>query len=264
MEPPLAVQVRPVAGGVLGDDRGISTYNSVLNGNLKEFVDVCYPELYYMDQNRYAFWPNAEDNFLAAFTGVRYLLSKSGDLDSSKYELMQQFGGIYLYRNVQEAATARFYENTISEDSLKELCNEENRETLLENSLALEDGREIEDLSDLEEISDAQKKSSVVLNAPEKDSCITGTVSARADGYVLCMIPYENGWTVSVDGEEVETEKGDLGFLAFPVKEGEHQLTITFHAPGLKAGVGASIVCWIIYFGMLGYGRRRKRKAAVS
>ena len=244
--------------------RGISTYNSVLNGNLKEFVDVCYPELYYMDQNRYAFWPNAEDNFLAAFTGVRYLLSKSGDLDSSKYELMQQFGGIYLYRNVQEAATARFYVNTISEDSLKELCNEENRETLLENSLALEDGREIEDLSDLEEISDAQKKSSVVLNAPEKDSCITGTVSARADGYVLCMIPYENGWTVSVDGEEVETEKGDLGFLAFPVKEGEHQLTITFHAPGLKAGAGASIVCWIIYFGMLGYGRRRKRKAAVS
>ena len=244
--------------------RGISTYNSVLNGNLKEFVDVCYPELYYMDQNRYAFWPNAEDNFLAAFTGVRYLLSKSGDLDSSKYELMQQFGGIYLYRNVQEAATARFYVNTISEDSLKELCNEENRETLLENSLALEDGREIEDLSDLEEISDAQKKSSVVLNAPEKDSCITGTVSARADGYVLCMIPYENGWTVSVDREEVETEKGDLGFLAFPVKEGEHQLTITFHAPGLKAGAGASIVCWIIYFGMLGYGRRRKRKAAVS
>lgn len=244
--------------------RGISTYNSVLNGNLKEFVDVCYPELYYMDQNRYAFWPNAEDNFLAAFTGVRYLLSKSGDLDSSKYELMQQFGGIYLYRNVQEAATARFYVNTISEDSLKELCNEENRETLLENSLALEDGREIEDLSDLEEISDAQKKSSVVLNAPEKDSCITGTVSAWADGYVLCMIPYENGWTVSVDGEEVETEKGDLGFLAFPVKEGEHQLTITFHAPGLKAGAGASIVCWIIYFGMLGYGCRRKRKAAVS
>lgn len=244
--------------------RGISTYNSVLNGNLKEFVDVCYPELYYMDQNRYAFWPNAEDNFLAAFTGVRYLLSKSGDLDSSKYELMQQFGGIYLYRNVQEAATARFYVNTISEDSLKELCNEENRETLLENSLALEDGREIEDLSDLEEISDAQKKSSVVLNAPEKDSCITGTVSARADGYVLCMIPYENGWTVSVDGEEVETEKGDLGFLAFPVKEGEHQLIITFHAPGLKAGAGASIVCWIIYFGMIGYGRRRKRKAAVS
>ena len=107
-----------------------------------------------MDQNRYAFWPNAEDNFLAAFTGVRYLLSKSGDLDSSKYELMQQFGGIYLYRNVQEAATARFYVNTISEDSLKELCNEENRETLLENSLALEDGREIEDLSDLEEISE--------------------------------------------------------------------------------------------------------------
>ncbi len=240
--------------------RGISTYNSVLNGNLKEFVDVCYPELYYMDQNRYAFWPNAEDNFLAAFTGVRYLISKSGDLDRSKYELIQQFNGIYLYRNIQEADTARFYENTISEASLKKLCSKENREVLLENSLAVEDGRNIKKLDDLADISDAQKNSSVVLNAPEKDSCITGTVSAQTDGYVMCMIPYENGWTVSVDGEEVKTQKGDLGFLAFPVRKGEHQLTITFHAPGLKAGAGASVVCWILYLGMVGYSYRRKKK----
>ena len=240
--------------------RGIGTYNSVLNGNLKEFVDVCYPELYYMDQNRYAFWPNAGDNFLASFTGVRYLISKDGNLDSSKYELIQKFNEIYLYRNVQESEVARFYENTISEDSLKELCTEENRETLLENALALENGEEISDLSQLKKISDEQKNSSVVLNAPEKDSYITGTVSALADGYVMCMIPYENGWTVSVDGKEVKTEKGDLGFLAFPVAEGEHQLTITFHAPGLKAGAGASVVCWILYFGILGYGRRKKKQ----
>lgn len=26
--------------------RGISTYNSVMNGNVKEFVETCYPELF--------------------------------------------------------------------------------------------------------------------------------------------------------------------------------------------------------------------------
>ena len=30
---------------------------------------------------------NANDNFLAAFTGVRYLISQNSKLDSSKYEL---------------------------------------------------------------------------------------------------------------------------------------------------------------------------------
>ena len=239
--------------------RGISTYNSVLNGNLKNFVDVCYPELYYLDQNRYAFWPNAEDNFLAAFTGVRYLISRSSELDSSKYELIRQFGNIYLYRNVKEADVARFYENTISEDSLEKLCSKETRETLLENALALEDGDEISDLSQLKEISKEQENSSVTLDAPQKDSHLTGTVSAGTDGYVLCMIPYETGWTVTVDGEEVTTQKGDLGFVAFPVTKGEHELTLTFHPPGLKTGAALSAVCWMIYFTMVGYGRRKKK-----
>ena len=222
-------------------------------------MDVCYPELYYMDQNRYAFWPNANDNFLAAFTGVRYLISQNSKLDSSKYELIRKFGdNIYLYRNIRESDVARFYTNTISEESLENLCDRESRERLLENSLALEDGEEISDLSQLKEIAEEQKNSSVTLDAPQKDSHLTGTVSAQADGYVLCMIPYETGWKVTVDGEEVTTEKGDLGFVAFPVTKGEHRLTLTFHPPGLKAGTALSVICWLIWLTMLGYGRRKR------
>lgn len=129
---------------------------------------------------------------------------------------------------------------------------------MLENSLALEDGEEISDLSQLKEISEEQKNSSVTLDAPQKDSHLTGTVSAQADGYVLCMIPYETGWKVTVDGEEVTTEKGDLGFVAFPVTKGEHRLTLTFHPPGLKAGTALSVICWLIWLTMLGYGRRKR------
>lgn len=102
--------------------------------------------------------PNANDNFLAAFTGVRYLISQNSKLDSSKYELIRKFGdNIYLYRNIRESDVARFYTNTISEESLENLCDRESRERLLENSLALEDGEEISDLSQLKEISEEQK-----------------------------------------------------------------------------------------------------------
>lgn len=248
--------------------RGISTYNSVMNGNVKEFVKTCYPEFLYLDRNRYTFWQMADDNVFGAFMGVRYLLSKSGELDSSKYELIGQFGTVYLYRNREEGNVARFYENTISEESLKKLCKkdvrEQNREALLKNAIAVEGGQDISDMSELPSASEAQEDSSVTLNAPEKDSLVTGSVSAMADGYVLCMIPYEKGWTITVDGEETEAVRGDIGFLSFKVTEGEHQIQLAYHVPGLRFGMMAGGVCWIVYFGlafMMNLRNRRKKKS---
>ena len=248
--------------------RGISTYNSVMNGNIKEFVKTCYPEFCYLDRNRYTFWQMADDNVFGAFMGVRYFMSKNSELDSSKYELIGRFGKICLYRNKEEGSVARFYENTISEESLKKLCQkdvrEKNRETLLENAIAVEGGKEIGDISELDAVSEAQENSEVTLNAPEKDSHVTGTVDAKADGYVMCMIPYEKGWTVTVDGEETEILKGDIGFLAFKVAEGEHQIELIYQVPGLRSGMIAGGVCWIVYLGLVAFtGYRRKRKAAV-
>ena len=244
--------------------RGISTYNSVMNGNVKEFVETCYPEFWYMDKNRYTFWPIAEDNFFASFMGVRYLLSKSPELDNSRYELLKQFGKIYLYRNVKNAEVARFYENTISEESLKKLCKkttrEKNRETILENYLVTEDGKDIFDMKQLTDPSEEQKNSAVTLNITKNDSCVTGSVSALAEGYVMCMIPWEKGWTVTVDGEKVQTQKGDLGFLAFQVQKGDHQLELTWHTPGLKTGMAAGAVCWCIYIAICGYQSKKRRR----
>lgn len=243
--------------------RGISTYNSVMNGNIKEFVDTCYPELYYMDHNRYTFWVNAGDNWFASFVGVRYLLSGDGGLDSSRYRLVKQFGGIYLYENVLESDMARFYENAISEESLKKLCREDSRAALLDSVIAVKEGEDITAVSEAEAMKGQPGHSPVTLDAPRKDSLVTGRVQAASDGYVMFMIPYEDGWQLTVDGEETELIRGDLGFLACRVTAGDHELKLAFHAPMLKEGLAASAVCW------LGYGlwlilRRKKAGKAYS
>ena len=105
-----------------------------------------------------------------------------------------------------------------SEESLKELCTEENREELLGEAIALEDGTEIGDASEIqtlksEEQETAEQNSSVTLDAPQKDSVVTGSVHAEADGYALFMIPYEKGWSLTIDGEKAELLRGDIGFL---------------------------------------------------
>ena len=232
--------------------RGISTYNSVMNGNVKEFVETCYPELFFADHNHYTFWNNVDDNWLAAFLGVKYILSGNGEPDETKYKLLDQVGSLYIHENVLDAQTAHFYTQDISEESLKELCTEENREELLGEAIALEDGTEIGDASEIqtlksEEQETAEQNSSVTLDAPQKDSVVTGSVHAEADGYALFMIPYEKGWSLTIDGEKAELLRGDIGFLACEVPEGDHTILLTFEAPGLKVGTIGSVLFWILF-----------------
>ena len=234
--------------------RGISTYNSVMNGNVKDFVETCYPELFFADHNHYTFWNNVEDNWLAAFLGVKYILSGNGEPDETKYKLLDRVGSLYIHENVLDAQTAHFYTQDISEESLRELCTEENREELLGEAIALEDGTEIKDASEIqtlksEEQEMAEKNSSVTLDAPQKDSVVTGSVHAETDGYALFMIPYEKGWSLTIDGEKAELLRGDIGFLACRVAEGDHTILLTFHAPGLNAGAAGSLLFWILFAG---------------
>ena len=65
-----------------------------------------------------------------------------------------------------------------------------------------------------------------------------------------------------VDGKETELLKGDIGFLACKVDEGDHTLVLTFHAPGLKEGAVGSLVCWLILAAGLTGSRIRRKKPA--
>lgn len=248
--------------------RGISTYNSVMNGYVKEFVETCYPELFFADHNHYTFWNHVDDNWLAAFLGIRYILSGNGNPDGTSWKLQDQVGSLFIHENTLDAETAHFYSTAISEDSLKELCTEENREELLGEAIALEDGEAIESAEEIaarktSQQEKAEENSSVTLNAPEKDSLITGSIHAETDGYALFMIPYENGWSLTVDGEETELVRGDIGFLACKVASGDHDIVLKFTAPGLYVGVAGSVIFWILFAGsriIIVYRKKRYEK----
>lgn len=244
--------------------RGISTYNSVMNKNIREFVSVCYPEMNDPNEAHYVFWKNADDNWFAAFTGVRYLISREPDLDASRYELIKPFQHLYLYKNVLDSDVARFYDTAISEESLKKLCNADTRQELLDQAIAIEGGTEIEDLSEFRELmeehdrsvpgaltdtdrSSGAEASSVILDNTDNDSHLTGKIQAASDGYVLFTIPYEGGWSLMIDGKETEMFRGDLGFLACEVSQGEHEMELTYRAPLLYEGLLISLAAWIIY-----------------
>lgn len=91
------------------------------------------------------------------------------------------------------------------------------------------------------------KEAKIHLDVPEKDSELTGRIHADRDGMVMLAIPFENGWSVSLNGEEQELEKGDYGFLAFEVKSGDYTLKVRYVAPMLKEGAIISLVSCMLF-----------------
>ena len=240
--------------------RGVSTYNSTMNGNLKDFVQTCYPRLMYSDTNHYQFAKVAEDSKFAAFCGIRYVISRSEDLSSHGYRLLAQFGDIYLYRNTQSASVASVLTNAISEESFRRLCEEEEDSMeILEKAVVLEEGT---DYASVEEIPQDTNTSRVFLNAPKKESKLSGWVETEEDGYLVFKIPYENGWKIYVDGEEQEIKKADLGFQGIEISAGSHSLRLEFTPPLLPEGLRASAVFWLVFlvFAAQFYYNQRKSK----
>ena len=74
------------------------------------------------------------------------------------------------------------------------------------------------------------------------------------------MIPYEAGWELTIDGEEAELLKGDIGFLACEVPEGDHTLELTFHAPRLMEGTAATAGGWGAFAILCAAPEIRKRR----
>lgn len=73
------------------------------------------------------------------------------------------------------------------------------------------------------------------------DTKIEGTVRAESAGVLFTSVPFDEGWTVTVDGKRVETYAIGDAMLAFDVEAGEHTVTMTFCPKGLWLGIGLTV-----------------------
>lgn len=78
------------------------------------------------------------------------------------------------------------------------------------------------------------------------DTKIKATIDSPKTATVFTSIPYEEGWTVLVDGQEVNCYAWKDAFLAFDVGIGMHELEFSYLPPGFKEGLILSILGVIV------------------
>ncbi|HOO68125.1 MAG TPA: YfhO family protein, partial [Bacilli bacterium] len=91
---------------------------------------------------------------------------------------------------------------------------------------------------------------------------IYGTINVTENGYFVLSIPYDEGFTIYVDGNKVDYELVDNSFIGFPINEGSHEIQISYVSPYLLEGLITSLVGYMIFIPIIysDFKKRRKRK----
>ena len=367
------------------DYRGISAYNSNQNADIKAFVAQVWPQINNEnDVNHIQFLNALWDSTFAALTDVKYILSRSADMDIDGYELIHQEGEISIYQNTRTQSLGKFFTKTITEEQYEEYRDSLNTRALLTDTLIVgtaddstltdseiktyekkqisgiltddiqekyetgmsEDGEETAEPMQIELNLDQNKRAEfpsaileftmtsdernvveiqindgysheyvhnwdtprkvhielpedakkvtltvkntkgsirinqiqiyglekepefsdlaeITVDAPKKDSYLTGHISASQDGYVMLAVPNEAGWSVELNGEKQELSNGDYGFISFPVKAGEYDMEVIFTAPLLHVGILVSVCSTLVFAGIVVNIRCKKKKRKV-
>ena len=72
---------------------------------------------------------------------------------------------------------------------------------------------------------------------------ITGRIEVHdARKFLLVNLPYSDGWTAKVDGQEVALHRANTMFMGLYLDPGEHEIELSYATPGVRTGLAASAV----------------------
>lgn len=86
-----------------------------------------------------------------------------------------------------------------------------------------------------EEVIEELQKKELQLEDFE-DGYVSGSYISDEEGWMLLTIPYDGGWDAYVNGERVEVLGGANALTVIPIEEGENQIELEYHVPGVKEG----------------------------
>ncbi len=71
---------------------------------------------------------------------------------------------------------------------------------------------------------------------------VTANINVDEDGMLATKIPFNKGWSLTIDGEQVPTELVNYAFVGSKIKQGNHSIVLEFQQYGLKVGLLISLI----------------------
>ena len=100
----------------------------------------------------------------------------------------------------------------------------------------------------------------IMVTSEFSDTRIKGSVNALSDGVLYTSIPYETGWTVTVDGKKAETVAVGGAFVGVELKAGEHELIFSYVPAGFILGLAMTLFALAAFIVLCAVTARRPLK----
>ena len=115
----------------------------------------------------------------------------------------------------------------------------------------------------LEKFSDEQ-----LIVSDYDTTSLSGHIDVKEDGLLFLSIPYAEGWSAVVDGQEAEIVPIQDAIMGIRLKAGSHDISLKYTPAGFKAGLIISIASVVIIAAIIAISsvisRKKKAKAAAQ
>ena len=244
----------------------IQAFHSIVPGSVMEF----YPTIGI--QRDVATRPDVKYYGLRGLTSCRWLLDpttsggtfeQDGEPQMPGWEYVGTRNGFDIWENQYFIPMGFCYDSYITREEYDQVP-EDDRNLLLLKTMVLDDeqalryGDILNHFEGLNSVSytesgyfaDCLARRSMSRSSFERDnSGFTATIQADKDRLVFFSVPYESGWSATVNGEPAQIEQVNVGFMAVRVPAGESTIRFDYETPGLKLTVGAFLllgVYWLV------------------
>ena len=260
----------------------INAFQSVVPSSIMDFYD------YIGIERTVGSRPDTNYPELRSLLSVKYLLNdctlekftdENSDTKMPGYKYLKTDGGYYVFENTNYVGYGFSYDKYMTYDYCDSF-GEQMRSKLMLKALLLDNNQVKKYGNILTNIEDAEytgfsdedfAEDAAALNKTSADEFttdnrgFTAVVTRSAKSLVFFSVPYDKGWTATVDGEPAEIEKVNVGFMAVAVNPGTSIIRFYYQTPGLNAGIYitlCSLIAFLIYFiGCTVYYRSKKSSA---
>ena len=259
--------------GMFWDLPNIQAFHSIVPASVMEF----YPTVGV--KRDVSSKPPATHWVLRSLLSVRWLFVErnTAEVPMPYFELFDTQLGYNIYENQNFLPMGFAYDTAVSETAAQTLTGEQRARYML-HAVELDDRAIIRNMDILQEEPgiDYEKLSNErVLQAVEErrkrtaSSFVidrlgfTATTDFDDNAFVFFSVPFDKGWTASVNGNRTVIERANVGFMAVRVPAGDAVIRFDYRTPGLAMGLFASaggLAALLVYLLVFSLARRLKRR----
>ncbi len=226
--------------------------------------------------------PEKEFWALRPLLSVRWLfIENSDDKDQNPmpgYTKFAEQAGFNIYENDNFIPMGFSYDDCISNDNLEDVA-EAKRSNMMLKAIVLDDDAisrnsdilskikvtGTEDFSEIAMSEDSAQRGWYTVDSFAIDNRgFTATSFFDTERIVFFSVPWEKGWSATVNGQKAQIERANIGFMAVRVPAGESEIRFNYFTPGLIYGAIIT-VCFLLIFAayaIIAIVAAKKRKAA--